>query len=84
MYICRLCNQSTPLNERMHRAVTAARPVHYSNGSVGAEIVSEVQACAPCAYSVEPKTHEPVTRESAPERRKKTDEERAGSEHGRR
>ena len=49
MFLCEKCNRQTQPGEKMHKEVIKTRPRYYPNGSVGWEIVKEINVCSECS-----------------------------------
>lgn len=48
MYICEQCGKQTKAGEKQIKKVVVKRPVKYPCGSIGWEIIREVNVCCVC------------------------------------
>ena len=48
MFICGKCKKNSKSGEKATKLVTKTRPVKYKDGSIGREIVEEMNVCSKC------------------------------------
>lgn len=48
MFVCKKCNRQTKPNEKMSKSIVEKRNKVYNNGSIGREIVKEIDICTEC------------------------------------